>query len=55
MNAEEESFSLPPGGSLPPFEAGQPGERGATGGRFQLTVYECQPLFQGSVEVGPLK
>jgi hypothetical protein len=52
---EEERFSLPPGGSSPPFEAGQPGERGATGGKFQLTMYEGQPLFQGSVEVGPLE
>ena len=47
-------FNLSPGGSTPPFEAGQPGDRGATGGAFQLIVYEGQPLFQGSVEVGPL-
>jgi len=53
--AEEKIFSLPPGGSSPPFEAGQPGDRGATGGKFQLTVYDGQPLFQGSVEVGPLE
>ena len=53
--AEEERFSLSPGGSSPPFEAGQPGDRGATGGKFQLTVYDGQPLFQGTVEVGPLE
>jgi len=47
-------FSLSPGGGTPPIEAGQPGDRGATAGTFQLTVYEGQPLFQGSVEVGPL-
>lgn len=52
---EEQRFSLAPGGSSPPFAAGQPGERGATEGKFQLTVYEGQPLYQGSVTVGPLK
>ena len=52
---EELRFSLAPGGSSPPFAAGQPGERGATEGKFQLTVYEGQPLYQGSVTVGPLK
>jgi hypothetical protein len=51
---EEHRFSLSPGGSSPSFAAGQSGERGATGGKFQLTVYEGQPLFQGTVEVGPL-
>lgn len=54
MVAEDQEFFLSPGGSTPPFEAGQPGDRGATGGAFQLVVYEGQPLFQGSVEVGPL-
>ena len=53
--AEDHRFSLSPSGSSPAFAAGQPGERGATSGRFQLTVYEGQPLFQGTVEVGPLE
>jgi hypothetical protein len=52
---EKQRFSLPPGGSSPPFEAGQPGERGATAGKFNLTVYEGQPLYQGSVTVGPME
>jgi hypothetical protein len=52
---EEHQFSLSPGGSSPPFGAGQPGERGATAGKFTLTVYEGQPLYQGSVTVGPME
>jgi hypothetical protein len=52
---EEHRFPLAPGGSSPSFAAGQSGERGATGGKFQLTVYEGQPLFQGTVEVGPME
>jgi len=51
----EHRYSLSPGGSSHPFAAGQGGERGATGGKFQLTVYEGQPLIQGSVNVGPLE
>jgi hypothetical protein len=52
---EARRFSLPADGSSPTVEAGQPGDRGATGGTFQLTVYEGQPLSQGSVTVGPLE
>ncbi len=52
---EGQRFSLAPGASSPPFEAGQPGERGATAGTFILTVYEGTPLYQGSVTVGPLE
>ena len=52
---EEQRFSLAPGGSSPAISAGQPGERGATGGDFQLMMYEGEPLFQGSVNVGPLE
>jgi hypothetical protein len=53
--SEKRRFSLAPGGSSPEFSVGQPGSRGAKGGTFQLTVYEGQPLFQGSVEVGPIE
>jgi hypothetical protein len=51
-----ENLELPlaPGESSPPISTGQPGERGATGGSFQLTVHEGEPLYQGTVEVGPL-
>jgi hypothetical protein len=52
---EEQRFSLSPGGGSPPFAAGQSGEREATAGKFQLTVHEGQPLFQGSATVGPMK
>jgi len=51
---EEQRFSLAPGGSSPALSVGQPGERGATAGKFQLTVYDGQPLYQGSVTVGPM-
>lgn len=51
---EEQRISLAPGGSSPPLSVGQPGERGATAGAFQLTVYDGQPLYQGSVTVGPM-
>ena len=47
-------FSLAAGGSTQPIPVGQPGARGATAGRFQLTVFDGQPLFQGSVDVGPM-
>jgi hypothetical protein len=50
----EQRFSLPPGGSSPAISVGQPGDRGATEGKFNLVVYEGQPLYQGSVTVGPL-
>jgi hypothetical protein len=31
------------------------GESGAATGKFTLTVYEGQPLYQGSVTVGPME
>ena len=51
---EEQRISLAPGGSSPALSVGQPGERGATAGAFQLTVYDGRPLYQGSVTVGPM-
>jgi hypothetical protein len=52
---EEQQFSLSPGGSGPALSVGQTGDRGATAGKFNLVVYEGQPLYQGSVTVGPLE
>jgi len=52
---EELRLSLEPGGSSPSFSVAQSGDRGATAGKFNLVVYEGQPLYQGSVTVGPLE
>jgi hypothetical protein len=52
---EEHRFALAPGDSAPPFTAGQPGDRGAVGGSFQLTVHEGSTSYQGSIDVGPLE
>lgn len=43
------------GAGSPAFSAGQPGDRGAVGGSFQLSVYEGSAVYQGSVDVGPLE
>jgi hypothetical protein len=51
----EQNFSLSPGGSSPAMSVGQPGDRGASAGKFNLVVYEGQPLYQGTVTVGPLE
>jgi hypothetical protein len=51
----EQRFFLAPGGLSPAISAGQPGDRGATAGKFTLVVYEGQALYQGSVTVGPLE
>jgi hypothetical protein len=52
---EEQRFSVAPGGSSPTWSAGQPGDRGAVGGSFQLTMHDGQTLYQGSIDVGPLE
>ncbi len=52
---KEQRFPLTPNGTSPPFSAGQSGTRGAIEGKFELTVYEGEPLFSGSVKIGSLE
>jgi hypothetical protein len=54
-NDSENSIRLEPGQSAPTIEVGQVGTRGALEGRFELTMYEGQALYTGSIKVGTFK
>lgn len=45
---------VPPSGLATPFTTGQRGERGATEGKFTLSMYEGEPSYQGSVTMDAL-
>lgn len=54
VSVEEQRVPIPARGESQPVEVGQTGQRGATEGKFTLTVYEGNPLFQGTVTMGSL-
>jgi hypothetical protein len=51
----ERKLTIPAGSAAPPFELSQKGTRRPTKGSFTVSVYEGQPLFSGTVEMGRVK
>jgi len=49
-----ETLTMKARGSTAPIEVGQVGKRGAVEGDFTVSIYEGEPLYSGSITMGPL-